>query len=71
MYESLKSENRLDDTFVIQNGDTMVLPRGYHPLTLAPEYQSFIFLPWRVRSVNTAPGVMILSVSGFVPMNQY
>ena len=41
MYESLKRENRLNDTFVIQNGDTMVLPRGNHPLTFAPEYQIF------------------------------
>ncbi len=39
LYDPLDRKDRMDEAFVIQNGDTIVLPRGYHPLTVAPGYQ--------------------------------
>jgi len=39
VYDSSERENRLDEALVIENGDTVVVPRGYHPLTVAPGYQ--------------------------------
>jgi len=41
VYEPADRENRIDEAFVIQHGDTVVLPRGYHPLTVAPGYQLY------------------------------
>ena len=41
LYDPPDRKDRLDEAFVIQNGDTVVLPRGYHPLTVAPGYQLF------------------------------
>jgi len=41
VYEPAERENRLDEAFVIENGDTVVLPKGYHPLTVAPGYQLY------------------------------
>lgn len=41
LYDPKDRKDRLDEAFVIQNGDTMVLPHGYHPLTVAPGYQLY------------------------------
>jgi 5-deoxy-glucuronate isomerase len=39
VYEPKQREDPIDKAFVIEHGDTVVLPKGYHPLTVAPGYQ--------------------------------
>ncbi len=33
------SDDALDEAFVVQDGDTVIIPRGYHPVVAAPGYQ--------------------------------
>jgi 5-deoxy-glucuronate isomerase len=41
LYDPPRRKDRMDEVFVIQNGDTVVIPHGYHPVTVAPGYQIF------------------------------
>lgn len=41
LYDPPSRKDGLDEAFVIKNGDTVVLPHGYHPLTVAPGYQLY------------------------------
>lgn len=41
IYDPMGRENAMDEAYVIQNGDTFVLPRGYHPVAAAPGYQLY------------------------------
>jgi len=41
VYDPPKRKNRLEEAFVIQNGDTVVIPHGYHPVVVAPGYQLY------------------------------
>jgi len=41
VYDPITRQDRIDEAFVLQNGDTMVLPHGYHPLGVAPGYQLY------------------------------
>jgi 5-deoxy-glucuronate isomerase len=41
LYDPTGRKDRLDEAFVIEHGDTMVLPHGYHPLVVAPGYQLY------------------------------
>ena len=39
LYQRPEVPNRLDEAFIVRDGDTVVLPRGYHPAVAAPGYQ--------------------------------
>ncbi len=41
LYDPPNRKDGLDEAFVIKDGDTVVLPHGYHPLTVAPGYQLY------------------------------
>ena len=41
VYDPPNRKDRLDEAFVIQNGDTVVIPHGYHPVVAAPGYQVY------------------------------
>lgn len=41
LYDPPNRKNGLDEAFVIQNGDTVVIPHGYHPVVAAPGYQIY------------------------------
>jgi len=41
LYDPPHRENRMEEAFALQHGDTVVLPRGYHPVTVAPGYQLY------------------------------
>ena len=34
-------DRRLDESYAVENGDTVILPRGYHPVAAAPGYQVY------------------------------
>ncbi|HUY78585.1 MAG TPA: 5-deoxy-glucuronate isomerase [Ktedonobacterales bacterium] len=34
-----RAGDALDEAFVVQDGDTIIIPRGYHPVVAAPGYQ--------------------------------
>lgn len=39
VYDPVGRDDRIDEALLLQHGDTVVLPRGYHPLVAAPGYQ--------------------------------
>ncbi|HEV2404400.1 MAG TPA: 5-deoxy-glucuronate isomerase [Ktedonobacterales bacterium] len=39
LYERRQGEDALDETFAVEDGDTVIIPRGYHPVVAAPGYQ--------------------------------
>lgn len=39
IYERREGQDVVDDIFVIEDGDTVIIPRGYHPVVAAPGYQ--------------------------------
>ncbi len=39
LYQRPGAPDRLDEAFIVRDGDTVVLPRGYHPAVAAPGYQ--------------------------------
>lgn len=41
IYETAGAADRLDRAFVVEEGDTMILPRGYHPVAAAPGYRLY------------------------------
>ena len=41
VYDPPKRKDRLDEAFVIQDGDTIIIPHGYHPVVAAPGYQLY------------------------------
>jgi 5-deoxy-glucuronate isomerase len=41
VYDPPERPDRMDEAFVIEDGDTVVLPKGYHPLAVAPGYQLY------------------------------
>lgn len=41
VYDPPEWKDRLDETFVLQDGDTVVIPHGYHPVVVAPGYQIY------------------------------
>jgi 5-deoxy-glucuronate isomerase len=41
IYESTGAADRFDRAFVVEEGDTMVLPRGYHPVVAAAGYRLY------------------------------
>jgi 5-deoxy-glucuronate isomerase len=41
-FQRLYTDDRsLDESYAIENGDTVILPRGYHPVAAAPGYQVY------------------------------
>lgn len=47
VYERRQGSDALDEVFVVENGDTVIIPRGYHPVVAAPGYQlSYV---WALR----------------------
>lgn len=43
LYERREGEDALDEVYVVESGDTVVIPRGYHPVVAAPGYQLYYF----------------------------
>jgi 5-deoxy-glucuronate isomerase len=41
VYDPPKRKDGLDEAFVIQDGDTIIIPHGYHPVVAAPGYQLY------------------------------
>jgi len=41
VYTAPDAEKPLDEVYVIENGDAIVVPRGYHPVAAAPGYRLF------------------------------
>lgn len=41
LYDPLQRESRMDQALVLKHGDTVVIPRGYHPVAAAPGYQLY------------------------------
>jgi len=41
IYTSPEDENPFDEVFLLENDDTVVIPRGYHPVVAAPGYQLY------------------------------
>jgi 5-deoxy-glucuronate isomerase len=39
IYERRAGPDALDETIVVEDGDTVIIPRGYHPVVAAPGYQ--------------------------------
>ena len=35
------SENDINEVYKVQNGDMVVIPKGYHPFTVAPGYKNY------------------------------
>lgn len=43
IYTSNESRDAMDEVYVIENNDTVVIPRGYHPVVAAAGYQLYYF----------------------------
>jgi 5-deoxy-glucuronate isomerase len=41
IYTSPEDKEPFDEVYVVENNDTVVLPRGYHPVVAAPGYQLY------------------------------
>lgn len=41
IYTTSEAEEPFDEVYVVENNDTVVLPRGYHPVVAAPGYQLY------------------------------
>ena len=41
IYTSPEAEEPFDEVYVVENNDTVALPRGYHPVVAAPGYQLY------------------------------
>ncbi len=54
IYEPAGAPDRLDRVFVVEEGDTVVLPCGYHPVVAAPGYH-FYYL-WILAGENLCYG---------------
>jgi 5-deoxy-glucuronate isomerase len=39
IYERTNEKDTLDEVFAVEDGDTVIIPRGYHPVVAAPGYQ--------------------------------
>lgn len=39
IYERRDTPDALDEVYVVRDGDTVIIPRGYHPVVAAPGYQ--------------------------------
>jgi 5-deoxy-glucuronate isomerase len=39
VYERRQAPDALDETITVEDGDTVIIPRGYHPVVAAPGYQ--------------------------------
>jgi len=51
----LYTENKeLEEAYLVRNGDTFVIPRGYHPVVAAPGYRLYYFwsLAGETRTLN-------------------
>ncbi|PIU64016.1 MAG: hypothetical protein COS84_08925 [Armatimonadetes bacterium CG07_land_8_20_14_0_80_40_9] len=35
------ADKELDETYLVENNDTVVIPRGYHPVVAAPGYSLY------------------------------
>lgn len=41
-FQRIYTDDRsLDESYAVENGDTVILPRGYHPVAAAPGYQVY------------------------------
>ncbi|MCD6465903.1 5-deoxy-glucuronate isomerase [Candidatus Bathyarchaeota archaeon] len=54
IYTPPDDEKPFDEVYVIENGDTVVLPRGYHPVVAAPGYQ--LYYLWTLAGERRAYG---------------
>ena len=43
IYTADEAKDPIDEVYVIENNDTVVIPRGYHPVVVAPGYQLYYF----------------------------
>ena len=39
IYERREADDAINDTYAVEDGDTIIIPRGYHPVVAAPGYQ--------------------------------
>jgi len=47
-------DKELEEAYIVKNGDTFVIPRGYHPVVVAPGYRLYYFwsLAGETRKLN-------------------
>lgn len=43
IYTSNETKDSIDEVYIIENNDTVVIPRGYHPVVAAAGYQLYYF----------------------------
>jgi len=43
VYTSSEAKDTINEVYVIENSDTVAIPRGYHPVVAAPGYQLYYF----------------------------
>lgn len=43
VYTSSEAKDAINEVYLIENSDTVVIPRGYHPVVAAPGYQLYYF----------------------------
>jgi len=54
VYTGRDAPDPLDEVYVIEDGDTVVIPRGYHPVAAAPGYQ--VHYSWALAGEGRTPG---------------
>ena len=54
VYEPGDDHNRLNEVYVVEDGDAVAIPRGYHPLVVAAGYQ--LCYIWALCGVNRVYG---------------
>lgn len=54
VYEAGDDPDRLDEVYVVEDGDAVAIPRGYHPLVAAAGYQ-LVYI-WALCGVNRIYG---------------
>ena len=54
VYTQPNDPGPMDETYVVENGDTVVIPRGYHPVAAAPGYT--VNYTWAMAGEIRRPG---------------
>jgi len=44
------SDGSLDEAYVVRDGDTVIIPRGYHPVAAAPGYS--LYYLWMIAGTQ-------------------
>lgn len=56
VYTDKSDPSPLDEIYVVENGDTVVIPRGYHPVAAAPGYT--LHYTWAMAGDIRKPGAL-------------